>query len=858
MVDDAEIRISAASTDAGSPLVALRTFEGSIQIREFAKPSHVGATPTGVIDFGQFAVERTTDSLMVYEKQLPTDNLLFSQSVEPIGFSLVLGPDGTIAFSAQNTELTDKVGSTFPIIRHPFYVGEWEPEVLVTSPVDHIEQGTLRVILFVVGLGGLAGFAGSYLEWKPPKFRLFRLPRLPRWRLADVFVAVMSFLAAFFLPSHADEGWIMARAEAFTERGYLGNLYSVADAIHPTGSALESVWALLISAGATHIHLRLIFFVLNVATWWLLSRSGVLQRIMGFSSRTHRQASVGVAATVYVIGVLYFSASIRPEGLVAFLSVVFMAAATRFLQSRDHRFLAGALASSAVAASVHQSGLVLLFPSLLLVGASFVSVNPRGRLSMAPLARPFVALSSAAILFMITIFRLTPMPFLLSEFQQWRTSATHSASWWDEIDRLERLWETPGGRLIILGLIFNFLVFIVRFKRRDSAVTRFTHLMWTVFPAGLLFTASKWEWHYGAVLPGAVIGWALATSATLYFLRKFDKRFNGRSRRFAEGSLLWMTGAVGLFILARGLEPRWVNWAPEWADGAILQVVSSFLNLPQSALFLMLWMAPVVVWGYALARRHTARYVAATFIVVFAGYSSGLMALHANPVSFASSELRQRVGDIAGLALEGCGTLSGIDLVVGVTKIEGQELKKNGIAGVLNDSMARTESFSKRIPVGHLAKGSLLGYWWFPGQEDKSTALLEFFDQGGHSLAKTYPNRRFDGWHLIAMTLPAEVEYAVVRVSEVTSVHVSDLAVLTEAPAETVLAKNVLLAGPHHYQSKTCAIPYVFDGNFVTDFNYATSKTLYGRGPLPNLVEVTASSETRERLFLWEDEVRLR
>ena len=838
--------------------MALRTFEGSIQISEFSKSHNVGATPTGVIEFGQFAVERTSDSLLVHEKRLPSDKLLFSQRVEPTGFSLTLGANGTLAFSAQNIERTDKVEGTFPIVRYPLYVGEWDPEVVVSSPVDHIEQGIVRVSLLVVALLGLAVFAGSYLEWKPPQPRLFRLPHSRRWRLADVFVAVMSALAAFVLPSQADEGWIMARAEAFTQRGYLGNLYSVADAVHLTGATLESAWALLISLGATHIHLRLILFVLNVSTWWLLSRSGVLQQIVSFSSRKHREASLGVAAGVYVIGVMYFNASIRPEGLVAFLSVVFMAAARRFLQSRDHRLLAGALASSAVAASTHQSGLVLLLPSLLLIGASFVSVTRRGRLSMASLARPFLALSSAVVLFMLLIFTLTPMPFLLSEFQQWRASETHSANWWDEIDRLEQLWGNPAGRLIILGLMFNFLVFILRFKRRDSAVTRFTHLMWTTFPVGLLFTASKWEWHYGAVLPVAAIGWGLATSATLLFLGKFDERFNSKSHHFVERALLWLTGVAVILVLSRGVLPRWVNWAPEWAYAEPLGVVSSFFNVPQSTFMQILFMAIVVVFGYALVRRCTVRFVALTFTVIFAVYSSGLLALHAVPASFAASELRQRLDDIAGLALEDCGTLSGKEVVVGVTEIEGQKLKKNGIAGVLSDSTASTESFSKQIPVRQLDEGDLVGYWWFSGQEDQSIASLEFFDHGGHSLAKTYPNSRFDGWHLVSMSLPAEAEFAVVEVREVTSVFVSDLVVLMEAPVETVLANSVLLAGPLDYQSSTCAIPYVVDANFVTNFDYATDKSLYGRGPLVNLVEVTASSEIRGRLFLWEDEIRLR
>ena len=453
---------------------------------------------------------------------------------------------------------------------------------------------------WVIALSGLC--AVLYLLWS-----FFRESRpgppgepTPRWTGSDTTVAVASVAALLLIPPLADDGWVLTTVRAFPQLGFFSNYFTADAAVQPEGfwwTSIERIW--MTPLGTSILALRVPSLVIAVLCWWFLRRRVIDQ----IGDRASLRWVRALAASVYVIGLFSWMPTLRPEPLIALLSVIALALVLRLRARWDGWVLVALAITAALAFSAHQTGWVVIG----VAAAAWPDVrrwwragDSDGRVALVVAVATFLG---ATILLMLLKSNLA---ILLQARESFISGGKHNAVF-DEALRIRGLLNsvsTSPLRLLSAMLVPTVALgwaLLVRsgWPRGQERLAAGAAALGGVF---LVFTSSKWQWHFGATI-------AISACAAALLARRES------ASRAASAVLI---GAVALLGFAA--TSRVSGWALQ--DLRVVGVDSPLLSLGSRVL---LWGAVSIgsIWLLRGTGRRTRSIVAAAMatVTIVAGVS---------------------------------------------------------------------------------------------------------------------------------------------------------------------------------------------------------------------------------------------
>jgi Mycobacterial cell wall arabinan synthesis protein len=474
----------------------------------------------------------------------------------------------------------------------------------------------------------------------PPNARRLLESLVAHAHPADAVVGVALLSWWVLSPAFVDDGFVTARQRMFSSaRGFSEYLSAFATNL-PNGYWLEWVQHWLVQS-TTSLLLHRLPALACLAAVWVVAR-WIFARVVGPGA-----AAVGLwtLATTFLVGVVAWGMTLRPEPVAALLVTAVLACSVRFLEKET----AGPLALSAVlvplALTAHHAGIVALAPLLVTAPAVLRWTRPR------------IAVASTIVSSSIAL--LAVLLFVGSDLEQRRADAEMTAlfggsqeTWRDEIRRYLFLQtSTPVRRAAVALMLLAVLAFVVRRRRERLPLLDLPATALGVALILFIATPSKWPWHFGASIGMAAV--AVACEAERI------RRDGARSRGWSA----WPLVAVGAVVVAIA----WC-WSPRFPGSAAdLRTLDWTLGLERWIELSTIALAiPFLLFaGLAVVARARGRdrdlpgatwtvaaWLAALFAVPLLLFTAGTLAADAAKTSSWTLS-RQNLGTLAGRG--GCG-----------------------------------------------------------------------------------------------------------------------------------------------------------------------------------------------------------
>jgi len=451
------------------------------------------------------------------------------------------------------------------------------------------------------------------------------LPRSGRRRLGDirrllgralsalrpVDGAIVAVLGIWWIvgPAFYDDGWVRARQLNYAVSGSFSNYYDTWGVTLPLGYWLEWLQHWLMLGSSAVPVLRLPSLACGVAAWavcrWCLAQIvGPLEHGRGAARWT--------LAAAFLVGFVSWDMTLRPEPVVSLLAALVLAAMLRFLQAPSLGLLALAGVLGALALSAHPAGLVALAPVLAASQQIFAWVRQGSAALWTSLAAVVLAAGSVFVVLM----------FLDSDVGQFRANSDvvrsiHPTGFGEELTRYSRLsgeeWGTAARRASVVLLLVAVLGYLTRRASRSSLALDLPSKTLAFSLALLVFTPSKWPWHFGAL---TALG-AVALAAEVAHLS------SGGLRDRARWSLRPLAAILVVLAVSKwawGLRTQWVtldlrtlDWPPNAGEVLGFARRFSFVSLAQSLAVVALVL--VVAAAVELRRGGRARLPRAPWLV---------------------------------------------------------------------------------------------------------------------------------------------------------------------------------------------------------------------------------------------------
>ena len=383
---------------------------------------------------------------------------------------------------------------------HPATAGSELTARIVTQPTG--SSPSRRQIAALV-TGALCALGAILLVRAPrPRTAPARWIRSPLAAPSDAVVGFVTLVSAVLIPPQFDDGWVLATVRGFSSTGRFSTYYEREAVSLVQGTWWDGLLYPYFSHVDNLVLLRLPFALLAFAAWWVLRRWVIDQWSEGIGRRRARFA--GAAATVVVVPATLVT--MRPEPLIALLGAITLAATVRFCLRPQLAPLVVGMIASVLAVTTHQTGYVVvtaMAPAVLFV-VPWLRREPRAPRAFALVVA--VVLAAALAVFLMGLD--TDLSLLRMNVKAYSDTARYSAGPFDEWQRLyELVIVHPAARRIAVILpAFGLLAALAaRSQDREPSAERIS--LWCAVSgyAGLLFTSSKLTWHYGAVMPFAVV-----------------------------------------------------------------------------------------------------------------------------------------------------------------------------------------------------------------------------------------------------------------------------------------------------------------------------------------------------------------
>ena len=323
----------------------------------------------------------------------------------------------------------------------------------------------------------------------------------------DLFVTGGLILSGLVSRTTYDDGWVLQWAQDVTN-GPWGPatpfMLSPGSPVHLFQGFLYS--SLLGVAGArqeTVLGMRFLTIISIFVCWLLLSRV-ILPRMLRSGLQP---ALLATAAFVVIYGLGWMT--LRAEIPLFLASVIFLSISVLRPFSRPALAITGLISAAAFAVATHPLGLMMLLPLAIVLIPILreTSITARnkwlGLLTGGSAAVVLVFFNQSLSLFLRGIDEYDDIP--LDPFDEWGRFA--------DLFRIgtitQRAWFLAG--LVALVLLWILAIRIL-LKGGRREVWHYSLFAAAVMPLGLLFTASKWLWHYSALMAPMAIGVAFAAS----------------------------------------------------------------------------------------------------------------------------------------------------------------------------------------------------------------------------------------------------------------------------------------------------------------------------------------------------------
>ncbi|PXY30323.1 arabinosyltransferase [Prauserella coralliicola] len=420
-------------------------------------------------------------------------------------------------------------------------------------------------------------------------YRLDRLtgrkpPRLaPRgwWKPRPLDFAVVGTLVVWWLlgAMTADDGYFLTMARIRDDAGYIGEYYrwyGTADS--------PMAWFVDLYAAMTHVStlapwMRLPSLLMGIASWVLISRE-VLPRLGQQVRRS--SAAAWAAGAVFLAFWLPYNNGLRPENIVAVLSLITLCAVERAVATRRLLPAALGLTTAALSVATNPHGLMAVLPFIVAGKPLFKMVRHHAlRFGWLPVLAP-IAASGFVILNLVFYDQTLGGALGATEL---RTAIGPNQAWHQELSRYTMLFtDGPDGSmtrrfpvlLVMLCLATCAVVLLRRGIIRGAALGPSRRLL---AMAGLSFvvlalTPTKHSHHFGmlATIGGALAALtALATSTNVLLSR--------RNRAGFVAALLVIAA-----LAATGPNAWWYvsGWGVPWYD-----MPPQLLGIPLSTMLLV-------------------------------------------------------------------------------------------------------------------------------------------------------------------------------------------------------------------------------------------------------------------------------
>jgi Mycobacterial cell wall arabinan synthesis protein/Arabinosyltransferase concanavalin like domain len=368
-----------------------------------------------------------------------------------------------------------------------------------------------------------------------------------RGHAVDAAIAVVLVGWWVLSPVFWDDGWTLARHDAFSSTGGFSNYYDSFGAALPLGYWLEWLQHWITQSTTAILLLRLPALVSLAATWLLVR--WILARVLTASPATGSVVLWALGSS-FAVGAMAWGMTLRLEPVVAVLVTGAMACTIRFLETPNAAPLAAIAVLVPLAITAHPVGVVALAP--LIVVAPTMIRWARSR----PASSATIATSAIALL-LVLAFVGSDVAQRSTDAQVVRESSDTVVGWRDEIVRYDVFsavrtvelsgYGTPLRRASVALIVLAILAFaVLRGRRRSTSLDHIPTSALAVALVLLISTPSKWPWHFGALIGLA----ALAVAAETGRLRSEEQP--------SSGSTLRPLIAIGAAVLAIA----W-TWSPQ-------------------------------------------------------------------------------------------------------------------------------------------------------------------------------------------------------------------------------------------------------------------------------------------------------
>ena len=356
-------------------------------------------------------------------------------------------------------------------------------------------------------------------------------------------------IAAWWLvgPAHFDDGWMTTLLENYQPDGDFGTYFENFNDGQPFLFLHLTLLRLLSWVSTDLIWLR-VGSVIAALVAWHLSRSTV-DRVVRRSGREPSTAVHLVLAGAFVLGWIAWNMTLRGEPLIALFSALSLWAAVRFAEAPHGRFLLLGAVVTALGASTHPAGAVVLAPWVPLIVPIIRWIREM------PVARILTGLAIA----LVAVTTLVLLVWGPQGYGGWyravhgyATRGEHSFGLLDEYRHYTDLYFGGNAvrRLAVMLPAMGAVLFLGRRGRGRDPVLALP--VWSAVAGTLLlaFTPSKWLWHFGALVSLAAV--ALATEWALWR----DSSERSMPARIAALVALVMINTIGWYGL---VNVRWLG-----------------------------------------------------------------------------------------------------------------------------------------------------------------------------------------------------------------------------------------------------------------------------------------------------------
>jgi Mycobacterial cell wall arabinan synthesis protein len=373
-------------------------------------------------------------------------------------------------------------------------------------------------------------------------------------------------------PAFFDDGWIHAKLTSFESSGGFSSYYVFLGTNAPLGYWVD--WPLHWLAESTNLVLFLRMpQLLCLGAVWILCRV-VLARVLS-SSTASRGVALWTLAAAFLVGVLAWGMTLRPEPMVALVVVAVLVCVVQFRERESAAPLALSAVLVPLAVTAHPSGVVALAPLL-------AAAPPIARFARRNIPATTALAVAAVGLSLVLLFLGADVDQRRVDTQTISALDTAADSWFDESSRYELLsvepYGTPLRRALVALIALTLVAFALRLRRRSGSRLDLPAIALGIGLLLLVPTPSKWPSHFGTFIGLAAI--AAATEMTALRERAPERR-----RRVVQPLALIAAGTVAIAWSWLERDPwnivdlRTLDWRPAFESWLPLWIVASAVPL---------------------------------------------------------------------------------------------------------------------------------------------------------------------------------------------------------------------------------------------------------------------------------------